>query len=165
MITSDNLFQTDKPAIIDFWAPWCVPCRTSKPLLEKLAEEFSDQVNFQTINVDEYKELVKEFRILGIPTLLVINNGRVAKRITGAQTPSYYRSLFETLASGEIDTLAGPSVLDRVLRLGAGTALAVIALQYSVSWLLPVGLIVMFTGIYDRCPIWQAITSRFQKKQ
>ncbi|MBN1265009.1 MAG: thioredoxin fold domain-containing protein [Anaerolineales bacterium] len=162
MTTLNALHKTDLPTVVDFWAPWCIPCRTSKPVLERLAEEFTGQVDFQVINADENQELLQELKIFGIPTLLVLRDGNIIKRITGAQTPAYYRNLFSSLASGEEMELAGPSGLDRILRLGAGAAVSAIAFWYSVPWLLPLGLVIMFTGVYDRCPVWQAVSSRFK---
>jgi hypothetical protein len=84
-------------------------------------------------------------------------------RIMGAQSPENYQQLFSALAAGEGAQALSISNRDRFFRLGVGGALAIVAWMYAEWWLLPLGLLVMFWGIYDRCPIWQALTARFKK--
>ena len=152
---------SDRPVVVDFWAPWCGPCRTTKPILEKLAQEHRDSVDFWAINTDENQQLMQELKIYGIPTILLIQDGEIAGRFTGAQQESAYRQMFESLASGQ--TIEIPiSPIDRFLRLGVGTAAVLFALQSSTWWLLALGLLILFTGVYDRCPIWKAITGYFK---
>jgi len=146
-----------KPVVVDFWAPWCAPCRMTKPILEKLAGEYQDSVAFWPINSDENQGLIQDLKVYGIPTVLLIQNGEIAARYTGAQREEAYRKMFEALANG--DSLQIPiSPIDRFLRLGVGTAAVIFALQSSTWWLLTIGLLILFTGVYDRCPIWKAIT-------
>ena len=160
----EELRQSPLPTVVDFWAPWCVPCVRTKPILDQLAEEFQGKVNFQAINADEHPELMRSLKILSIPTLLVVDRNHEISRIMGAQPPANYRHLFDTLATGrEITSLPIPQ-RDRFLRLGVGAALATIAWMYANWWLLPIGLLVMFWGIYDRCPIWQTITAYLKPK-
>lgn len=153
---------SENPIVVDFWAPWCAPCRVTKPVLEKLAREYLEDVDFWPINSDENQELIQELKVYGIPTVLLIQNGEIAGRYTGAQREDAYRRMFEALAKGE--ALQIPiSPLDRFLRLGIGTAAVIFALQSSTWWLLALGLIILFTGVYDRCPVWKAITAYFKK--
>ena len=150
-----------KPTVVDFWAPWCAPCRMTKPILEKLAKEYHETVDFWPINSDKHQELLQELKIYGIPTVLLIQNGKIAGRFTGAQREDAYRQMFESLSNGE--TIQIPiSPVDRFLRLGIGTAAIIFALQSSTWWLLALGLLILFTGIYDRCPIWKTITGYFK---
>jgi len=158
-----RLRQSELPTVIDFWAPWCVPCRRTKPILDQLGQEFEDRVNFEAINADENPELMRELKILSIPTLMIIDNKKGISRMMGAQPPDHYRRLFESLAMGEEIVSAPISDKDRFFRLGIGAIMIVIAWMYATWWLLPIGLLVMFWGIYDRCSIWQAITARFKK--
>ena len=155
---------SEKPIIVDFWAPWCAPCRMTKPVLEKLAKEYHDKVDFWPINSDQNQALLKELKIMGIPTVLLIQDGEIAGRYTGAQQEDAYRQMFEALATGSTIQIPISSV-DRFLRLGIGTAAAIFALQTSTWWLLALGLLILFTGIYDRCPIWKAITGYFKKSK
>lgn len=157
----ENAQASGKPIVVDFWAPWCAPCRMTKPILEKLAKEYLDKVEFWPINSDQNQELLQELKIYGIPTVLIIQDGKVAGRYTGAQGEESYRQMFESLANGE--TIQIPvSPIDRFLRLGIGTATVIFALQASTWWLLALGLVILFTGVYDRCPIWKAITGYFK---
>jgi len=151
-----------KPTVVDFWAPWCAPCRMTKPVLEKLAGEYKDEVDFWPINTDEYQGLLQELKIYGIPTVLLIQDGKIAGRFTGAQREDIYRRMFEALANGG-DLQIPISPIDRFLRLGVGTAAVIFALQASTWWLLALGLLILFSGVYDRCPIWKAITGFFKK--
>jgi thioredoxin 1 len=105
---------------------------------------------------------LQELEIYGIPTVMLIRDGTIVGRSTGAQREDAYRHMFEALANGEtIQILIAP--IDRFLRLGIGTATILFALQSSTWWLLPLGLIILFAGVYDRCPIWKAITCYFKK--
>jgi len=153
-----------KPIVVDFWAPWCAPCRMTKPVLEKLAKEYRENVEFWPINSDQNQRLLQELKILGIPTVLLIQDGKIAGKYTGAQKESVYRQMFETLATGgSVQIPISP--IDRFLRLSIGTAAIIFALQSSTWWLLPLGLLILFTGVYDRCPIWKAITGYFKKRK
>ena len=108
---------------------------------------------------------MQELQILGIPTLLIMDSHKNVQRITGAQTSQNYQHMFETLANGDSLKTAPMSNLDRLLRLSIGAVLAYIAWINATWWLLPLGLLVMFWGIYDRCPIWQALLARFKRKK
>ena len=152
-----------KAVVVDLWAPWCAPCRATKPILEKLAVEYAGRVEFLPVNADESPEVLRQYRVLGIPTVLAFLNGKLAGRVTGAQPESGYRLLFEALASGAPVRLPMAS-FDRLLRLGTG-ALLVVAGGFAGSWLLAgLGALVAFLGIYDRCPVWAALTRAFRRK-
>ena len=77
-----EVINSDLPVLVDFWAPWCGPCRVVLPLVEEIAAERQD-LKVGKINVDEQKELARKFRVMSIPTLLVIQNGEVVNRSTG----------------------------------------------------------------------------------
>ena len=78
------LDSVDKPVLVDFWAEWCGPCRAVTPVLEKLAGELENRVHVTKVDVDNNPELVKEYAIRGIPTLLLFNNGQLVAQRTGA---------------------------------------------------------------------------------
>lgn len=153
-----------KPVVVDFWAPWCAPCRITKPVLERLAREYQESVEFWPINSDEHQDLIQELKIFGIPTVLLVQDGKVAGRFTGAQREDTYRGMFEALSNRE-PLHVSISNVDRFLRLGVGSATIIFALQSSTWWLLVLGLLILFTGVYDRCPLWKAITGYFKKTQ
>jgi thioredoxin 1 len=157
-----RISQTDKPVIVDFWAPWCVPCRITKPILEKLASEYNAKVDFLAVNADEARDLSDQFDIVGIPTVLALHEGKVLGRITGAQNESGYRAMFESLLNGK-EVKIQLSASDRILRLTAGTLLVMIGISTS-SWLvLGMGGVVAFLAVYDRCPLWAGITKQWKK--
>lgn len=81
---NQEVLYSDKPVLIDFWAPWCGPCRMVVPLVEEIAEERSD-IKVVKINVDEEQELAMQFGVMSIPTLVVMKNGKVVNQATGAR--------------------------------------------------------------------------------
>jgi thioredoxin len=157
-----KISSADKPIVVDFWAPWCGPCRMTKPVLEKLANEFSGKVEFLPIDADASRDVLANFRVFGIPTVLAIRDGKVVGRVTGAQNEAGYRALFESLAEGG-EVKFPMSTFDRTLRLGAGLLLIAIGISTANWFLLGIGGIVAFLGVYDRCPIWRAITGILRK--
>ena len=78
-----EVVQSDLPVVIDFWAPWCGPCRMMAPVFEKLAAEYEESVKFVKINTDEHPELAAQFGVQGIPTLIVANKGAEVDRHVG----------------------------------------------------------------------------------
>lgn len=81
----EEVLNSDKPVLLDFWASWCGPCRMVVPIIEEIAEERSD-IKVGKINVDEQPELANQFNILSIPTLIVIKNGQEITRSIGAKS-------------------------------------------------------------------------------
>lgn len=82
-----------KTLVVDFWAPWCGPCRMMEGPFASLAEESSEQAHFAKVNVDNSPDLASRFRIRSIPTVLVFREGRVIKSAVGAQTLESLRDL------------------------------------------------------------------------
>lgn len=153
----ETVSSSDKPLVVDFWAPWCAPCKMTKPILEKLAREFEGKVAFLPIDADQSHDILEHFKIIGIPTVLTMRGGQIVGRVTGAQSEAGYRAMFEALAEGREVQVPLPA-FDRILRLAAGTLLVMVGI-FTGSWLaLGIGGIVAFLGVYDRCPIWRALT-------
>ena len=87
-VTSQNfqdvVMNSDKPVLLDFWAPWCGPCRMVSPIIDEIAGERSDII-VGKVNVDEQVALAQQFRVMTIPTLMVIKNGKVVNQSIGAR--------------------------------------------------------------------------------
>lgn len=83
----NEVMNSDKPVLLDFWAPWCGPCRMVVPIVEEIARERPD-IKVGKINVDEQQELAGEFGIMSIPTLVVIKDGKVVSQAMGARPKS-----------------------------------------------------------------------------
>lgn len=80
----NEVIKSDKKVLVDFWAPWCGPCRMLLPVIEEIAEE-RDDVKICKINVDDESELAASFGIMSIPTLMVFENGKMVKKSLGAK--------------------------------------------------------------------------------
>lgn len=81
---NQEVLNSDKPVLMDFWAPWCGPCRMVVPLVEEIAKERSN-IKVVKINVDEEQELAMQFGVMSIPTLVVMKNGKIVDQVTGAR--------------------------------------------------------------------------------
>ena len=88
----EEVVHSDKPVLLDFWAPWCGPCRMVGPILEEIAAERPD-VKVGKVNVDEQPELAGQFGITSIPTLMVLKNGEIVNQAMGARPKSQILSL------------------------------------------------------------------------
>ena len=84
----DELLQSEKLVIVDFWATWCGPCRMLSPLLDEVEAEMEDKVEVVKVNVDDADEIAMRFRIMSIPTLLFFKNGAMVDRSVGAMPKS-----------------------------------------------------------------------------
>ncbi len=79
----DKVLKSDKPVMVDFWAPWCGPCKAIAPTVEALEEEYGDKMTFVKVNVDENPIAPSKFGVQAIPTLIFFKNGEIADQITG----------------------------------------------------------------------------------
>ena len=151
-----------KPLVVDFWAPWCGPCKMTKPILEKLQKEYAGKVDVSFINADKSKDVVQHFKIRGIPTMIAFRDGEAVVRKTGAQNEEAYRAIFEALLKdGEIRVPMAP--FERFLRIGTGAGIFLLGINIDALWMMVIGGVVTFLGIKDLFPSWKRIKSLFQK--
>ena len=80
-----SIIQSDKPALVDFWAEWCQPCKMLAPVVEEIAGEYIDKVRVAKVNVDDNPAIATKFGIRGIPTLLLFKEGKVVQQIVGVK--------------------------------------------------------------------------------
>ena len=88
----DEVILSEKTVLLDFWAPWCGPCRMVSPIVDEIASERSD-IKVGKINVDEQPELASQFRVMSIPTLVVMKDGKVVQQRAGARPKAQILSM------------------------------------------------------------------------
>ena len=80
----DSFLNTDMPVLVDFWADWCMPCRTMTPVMEELAQAYAGRARFGKVNVDENPQIASRYGIMSIPHFLIFKNGTRVEKIVGA---------------------------------------------------------------------------------
>ena len=103
MEINDGSFQKEvlenkNLVMVDFWAPWCMPCQMIKPMIEELGEQMRDKVDVKTLNVDENKEIADRYNIKGIPAILFFKNGEVVKEMVGMQSKEAFIEVINELS-------------------------------------------------------------------
>ena len=102
---TDTTFQTDVlgaegPVLVDFWAPWCGPCRVVGPVLEKVAEQYGDRVQVVKLNVDENQRTSEAYGIRSIPTVALFKGGEVVDSVMGAAPLSFFAEMLDKHVTG-----------------------------------------------------------------
>ena len=98
-ITRENfeneVMKSNIPVLIDFWAPWCGPCRMIGPIIEQLAEEYEGKAKVGKVNVDEEGELSQAFGVMSIPTIVLVKDGKVVKQAVGARPKAEVEAMLQ----------------------------------------------------------------------
>ncbi len=155
--------RTDRPTIIDVWAPWCGPCKAMKPAFDSLSAEYGDRAQVLAINADESSEIAQALSIFAIPTVVVYRGGTEVARRKGAQSEADLRGLFAAAVDGR--DLPAIRRGTRMLRVAGAVLAAVLAGRMDPAWpmqLVAMGLFV--SAIHDRCPIIQALKQPFSRR-
>ena len=100
-VTKDNfdseVLNSNMPALVDFWADWCMPCRMIAPVLEELNKEYDGKIKIAKLNVDEESDIATRYNVVSIPTLLLFKDGKIHKQQIGAAPRTKIEALFSDL--------------------------------------------------------------------
>ncbi len=99
-----EVLQSDKPVVVDFWAPWCAPCRMLAPIFEQLANQYWDKIKFVKVNVDENPTSAIRFNIQWIPTVMIFKNWQPIQTIVGVRWPEEYQAVFHQVLNENENT-------------------------------------------------------------
>lgn len=94
-----EVLEADVPVVVDFWAPWCGPCKMMEPVFEGLAKDYAGKVKFVKLNTDENQQIAVKYGIMGIPTLKVFNNGEELNSMSGAAPKDHLKSFIDKAIS------------------------------------------------------------------
>ncbi len=98
-LTKDNydgeVMKSGRPVLVDYWASWCMPCSMVSPIIDEISEEYSDRLKVCKVNVDEQGELASRAAIGSIPTVMLIQDGRIVEKLVGAYSKDAYEEIIE----------------------------------------------------------------------
>ena len=92
----DDVLNSSKPVLVDYWAEWCGPCKMIAPILDEIAEEYGDKITIAKINIDDNKDTPTKYAVRGIPTLMIFKNGDVAASNVGALSKSQLSAFIDS---------------------------------------------------------------------
>ena len=90
-----DVLKSDMPVVVDFWAPWCGPCKMVSPIIEELAKEYNGKVSVGKLNVDDNPETAGQYSVMSIPTVMIFKNGKPVQSMVGAQGKQTYKTEIE----------------------------------------------------------------------
>ncbi len=90
-----NVLDSTHPVLVDFWAPWCGPCRAVAPIIEELAKEYSGKAGFAKVNVDEVPLLASQYGVMSIPTIMIFKGGKPAEQVIGYKPKNELKKMLD----------------------------------------------------------------------
>ncbi len=96
----EEVLKNKLPVLVDFWAPWCAPCRIVSPIIEELAKEYEGKLKVGKVNVDENPNTASRFGIMSIPSILIFKNGEPVKTMIGAQSKENFKKGIDEVLGG-----------------------------------------------------------------
>ncbi len=156
-----KLKKNSRPVVVEFWAPWCGPCKMMAPSLKKAEQEFAGKVDLWRINADENSELIRAMGIRGIPTMIGYNKGVVVSRNTGAMTADNVLGFFTAVAENKAFSRT-LSWVERIMRIVPAIIILVLGwINGPNFWIMALGALILFSAFYDRCSICKVVSAQF----
>lgn len=90
----DEVLRAELPVLVDFWAPWCRPCKAIRPILEQLEQDAAGRVELAALNIDEHPEIAARYEVLSIPTVILFEGGEPREAVVGARPRSHFERAF-----------------------------------------------------------------------
>lgn len=154
--------KNPRPMVVEFWAPWCGPCKMMGPYLKKAEQDFSGQVDLWKINADENPELLRSLGVMGIPTMIGYHQGQEVTRKTGAMTPDNVQGFFAAVKENKAFSRS-LSWVERIMRVLPALIFFWLGATSGPSyWMIAIGVVFLFSAVYDRCPVYKVVSAQIK---